>query len=983
MRNLLIFVLTGLSIFCSNIIVAQPQNSLFPKEVAAIKQLIANKKNTEAKAMSLELLEKELEQNERMELLEILSTLTQNEPLEQEKFFLKTIDLLEKQPTPDYLKIAFTYQNLAYTVEGMNRWLKAVEYHNKALEKRALHLKTNVHADLLEHHFDKTFCAFQVKENQLAHQYAKDALAIAQEVLPTNHPEFGNIYNSLASTHEDNESAIRFLEKAAEIARQNEGENSMDLGIYEANIGALHLRLGDFDKALLYYEKSLPKLQSNPKETIGFIAINYYQRAYIYNVLNEYEKVIEIAKNGLEIPHAPTLLILHIVAGKANHRLEKYATAEQHFRASIELSKQQFANRPVQLHWAYLELSDLMISTGEFEKAKIYLDSSLYFNHRKANVATQILPKKSDEYIRKEHYRNSLWIKGKMFAATNNQDSALYYFKSALALTEALFDNNLYQENTATLALTSDYKMAATIEEFFKLYRKTKDEQFMEDAFYVSLKNKRYQKQWFFNNANKLAAGNTNANLLNQKNKLNEEIRYLDFKIKTLQQSGDSTKWLVLNDSLLALQQQLDAINAPLNQVFSVEPDSLLTDFSLDNGLSLADVQDYLKSDENLINFYLFENTLYAFRISKENIDWKIQNLKNDPIDLVNHFRDNILKKEDFQIAAKELFDETLGLFDDLTPKLFIIRNSILEFVPFEILVDEIVETDQWKDLNYVLKNHQINYISDLKNLFPNEQKGRPSNDFLVFAPSFPELENMDNQENIAMRERARDILGNLPGASAEAAFLQEKMKATVFLNDAATEANFRNNYENFNVLHFATHGILDPENQKYSRLLFSEKDPLFDGSLYTYEIYNLQSNADLVVLSACNTGLGKLRHGQSVESLGTAFNYAGSNNIVTSLWSVDDRSTAQLMANFYENMQANMPKPKALHQAKLAYLESSNNLFAHPYYWGGFVYYGENEPLRTGVIFHKKWWFWSLVILVLGLFAMQFFKFKKGEASD
>ena len=78
-------------------------------------------------------------------------------------------------------------------------------------------------------------------------------------------------------------------------------------------------------------------------------------------------------------------------------------------------------------------------------------------------------------------------------------------------------------------------------------------------------------------------------------------------------------------------------------------------------------------------------------------------------------------------------------------------------------------------------------------------------------------------------------------------------------------------------------------------------------------------------------------------------------------------------MANFYENLESGMSKPTALNQAKLTYLAEANNLFAHPYYWGGFVYYGEDAPLRMGVVFYKKWWFYGVIILVLGLFFLSF----------
>ena len=111
-------------------------------------------------------------------------------------------------------------------------------------------------------------------------------------------------------------------------------------------------------------------------------------------------------------------------------------------------------------------------------------------------------------------------------------------------------------------------------------------------------------------------------------------------------------------------------------------------------------------------------------------------------------------------------------------------------------------------------------------------------------------------------------------------------------------------------------------------------------------DIYNLSLNADLVVLSACETGIGELKRGEGIISLARAFAYAGAKSIVTTLWSVDDARTKDLMVFFYRNLLQGMPKDEALARARSDYFEKYKGANAHPYFWAGFVGIGDMEGI-------------------------------------
>ncbi|MFM7487509.1 MAG: CHAT domain-containing protein, partial [Cytophagales bacterium] len=191
------------------------------------------------------------------------------------------------------------------------------------------------------------------------------------------------------------------------------------------------------------------------------------------------------------------------------------------------------------------------------------------------------------------------------------------------------------------------------------------------------------------------------------------------------------------------------------------------------------------------------------------------------------------------------------------------------------------------------------------------------------------------------------DAEQNLPALTAtekevtDIASLFPHKSKTVKFADANETLIKSNDLAQYNYVHFATHGVVDEENPASSRIFLSNS-ATDDGSLYAGEIYNLNLNANLAVLSACQTGLGKISKGEGVIGLSRALIYAGAKNIVVSLWTVADESTAQLMTYFYKEvgLQPTQNFNRSLQLAKLKMITESR--FSNPYYWAPFVLIGE-----------------------------------------
>jgi CHAT domain-containing protein len=186
----------------------------------------------------------------------------------------------------------------------------------------------------------------------------------------------------------------------------------------------------------------------------------------------------------------------------------------------------------------------------------------------------------------------------------------------------------------------------------------------------------------------------------------------------------------------------------------------------------------------------------------------------------------------------------------------------------------------------------------------------------------------------LASRIEARDILKLAPGGQADS-----RMDFEATRENASSDA-----LSDYRVLHFATHGLLDTKHPEFSGLVFSLVDARGqprDGFLRLNQIYNLNLNSDLVVLSACQTALGKDVRGEGLIGLTRGFMYAGARRVVPSLWKVDDSATAEFMKRFYQHMLLKkLPPAAALKQAQAELKQIPR--FRSPYFWAGFTLQGE-----------------------------------------
>lgn len=218
-----------------------------------------------------------------------------------------------------------------------------------------------------------------------------------------------------------------------------------------------------------------------------------------------------------------------------------------------------------------------------------------------------------------------------------------------------------------------------------------------------------------------------------------------------------------------------------------------------------------------------------------------------------------------------------------------------------------------------------------------------------------------------------------LPGALQEASVIADMWNGQVYKGAGVTEEDFLEEAGNFSILHLAMHALVEKDREDFSRLLFAPSDESGRGFLSAMEIAEMDLPAEMVVLSACNTGKGEWRAGEGVFHLGRAFRLAGVRSMVMSLWQVPDRATSEMMPEFYRQLKEGEDKAMALRAAKLAYLDQAEPAFSSPYYWAGFVMVGDEKPLPVPE--GTSIWVWMGIGLLLLLAILIFLGWRKARS--
>ncbi|MEM6344810.1 MAG: CHAT domain-containing protein [Bacteroidota bacterium] len=550
------------------------------------------------------------------------------------------------------------------------------------------------------------------------------------------------------------------------------------------------------------------------------------------------------------------------------------------------------------------------------------------------------------------------------FDASQDQNELLQawrFFETSINLTDSF--RYQFQDKASRRDWTRQYLdlYEGAIETAIKLYEVSGEEQYLHEALSISEKNKAWTLREAILDQQAIQFSGIPEAIQAEERRLRQELAYLKQQIEELE---DSTLISEFQARQLRSQQNYLALIDQLEQQYPTYYQLKYVDPSLD----VPALQNALAVDQVMYHYFLGEEDWVIFRIDRGGVEPFIINGKalTDLQKASEAWRRFLSSPPDQSggvplAAGNLLFEKLLPAYDTAQQQLLIIPDGELGYLPFGTLLSAEASSEDYRRLPYLIREAAIAYQSSAGLwLDGKKQKVSKANmTYLGIAPSFG--------EGAGFAERREDSPGPLQYNGDEVALVVKLWSGKVVNGYGGGKESLFRDGPRSRVIHLATHAEANEAEPLRSRLFFSGEEEGSTESLYASEIFNLRLDAEMVVLSACETGLGQLHRGEGILSLSRAFQYAGARSLLTTLWRSDDLAALKLSEQLFPALAAEQNKAEALRQSKLALLASDDPLRTHPYYWAGSVLIGDERPLDNQSPWQQLWWIAFPILIILG----------------
>ncbi|HTE33540.1 MAG TPA: CHAT domain-containing tetratricopeptide repeat protein [Chryseolinea sp.] len=739
-------------------------------------------------------------------------------------------------------------------------------------------------------------------EEQLNH-----SLAIRQKLLKANDEWIAASYNDLGLVYSqtDHDKALEYYEMALKIYQQLHGKDHPKIAIASTNIGFMYVQLELFGDAINNFES----------------ALKIWEKIY---------------------PQAhPTKAFLLFSLGETYSKIHDTKAADGYYQRALSTYLQSYGSKHPDVATVYNALGNASLAAGKFAESLDYYQKALIANVRNFNATSVTQNPALHEFYNGRILLNSLLYKAQAMEATyfskSIRISDLQRGIATLQVCDTLIDrlrqriNN--ESDKISLGVIANEVYASGVRLAFEtadvaLHKK----QWYKQSFYFAEKSKSAVLLEAISDANAKSFARIPDTLLEEEKKLKASIA---LATQQLAEKPSDQEEQSLREQIFTLNRSYETFTRKLEREF---PQYYNLKYNATSP-SISELQQRLDDHTAIISYFIDDKheELYTFIITREHYTVSNKLLSPDLDKNVTGLRNGLYfnAPEAYQRAAT-------SLSRDLVPRhlsasitdLVIIPTGRLSIIPFETLFSRTLrDGENDKDIPYLLKVYSIRYEFSAS-LILQKTLNEPAEELSIFLCA-PVVFNPVNQ------------LQELPGTESEVndisqLFETKKLRHAVFTRKDADEKLAKSGtLKNYSYLHFATHGIVDERSPELSRIFLQSSTASEDGSLFTGEIYNLELNADLVTLSACQTGLGKISKGEGVIGLSRSLVYAGARNVMVSFWSVADESTAILMKSFYRYMleDKNRHYNQDLRKAKLDLMKTEK--YRSPYYWAPFVLIG------------------------------------------
>lgn len=720
---------------------------------------------------------------------------------------------------------------------------------------------------------------------------------------------------------------------------------------------------GEFQKASTYLQQSLLHFKEEAKENTklkNLLKSSYQVTIENYLKQDSTDLALLYIKESRDLidDNDPFKKQLDLLAGDAWLKKLDFKKAEFSYKQGLkEYQKYRDNKKHADIAGILLRFSNLEVQREELKAALVYcqraldqLSSSFDVNSIGSNPNTD---KASSKLTLIQVLTSKLTLLKKLYLSEKN----IEYLYAALKTSQAFISSfdalkPEYENKVDKQFLINEMYPALqdAVAVCYQLFDITNNKKYVEQAFYFIEKSKSILLLEAIRNAQANSFGGVPDDILNKEQQYKASILHLEKKTFIKNNKRE------LSDTLFKLRTEyydfISKLEKDYPRYYNLKYDNKV--------VRIDEVLNFIDDGFTILNYFMGDDAVYLVQIQKGELYF-------DRIDLNDHLKSDIQKfytgLSNVQLGSEKMLAKiSYTIFDKLlrpsldrstSKNIIVIPDDILYYLPIDALATKSNGSD------YILNKYVISYGNSAtlwcqKRIREDSESG----DLLAFAPQFDRLSATE-----VMSDRSQ--FAPLKYNQVEVEKISTYFDTKSLIGSEATMRNLNQLGSGYRILHFATHASANDEYPDYSYLaLVSDRHQDSINFLYVQDLYAKNLNAELVTLSACETGIGKFQKGEGILSLARGFKYAGAKALLTSLWRVNDDATSQIMNLFYKNLKKGQLKNEALRNAKMEYLDTTDDsLLKHPYYWAGFALSGDVQPLE---MFSIPWVLWVCGILLL-----------------
>ena len=928
---------------------------------------------------------------------------TRGNYVEALNYQLQAFEIQKKVNNNPGLAIAYTNMGICYLEMSkydlaLECQTKALTLRQKILSSNHPYIATN-HNNLGNIYYYKR--DFEQALSHFQNALAINLKAFGENHLETSrvYLNIANIYK----VRGDYDKALEYESKSLSLKIKLFGRVHENVVRAYNNIGITYQQIGDLEKALECHGKALEIQQQVLGAQHPDVAVTYHNLGNIYFSRKMFDEALEYHDKALKIREVVLGEFHYYTAGSynaiGNVFLQKGDMAEalQNFQKALKLRKQLFNHNHPNVANSLIHIGEVFVKKDEIKTGLQYLQKSLISlvpSFRDTSfMANPGLPNARSPL---ELFR-ALEIKARALRRLFDQTQDFVYLKGSLKTNELAVDlaamilqdyqgeESKFLLNKRRAGLLVEAMATALI-----LRHKLRDETYDHHAFRIASSSKAHVLSQAILASRAKNFASIPDSFLQRERGLQIDMAYYKTAAQKqyMKQKPDSLELANLEDRYFSLRREYESLVAYFEKAY---PKYFGLKFKNDTP-AVKELQKILDAQAALVEYFLSDSSLYIFTVTRNDFKITVSAIDSSLQKAISAYSNSF---KSFTGQAREKYRQnSVTLYQKLIqpvekyiadkPRWVIIPHNELCQIPFEALLRRApAPREDDTKLDYLIKHHEISYhysaalflsqrLTQQKNLLaakaPSQTKRHgerlATRGFIGFAPVFSDnvangriarrdaeiaeiLADSTFRGENTFRETAEGLkVRPLPYSEIElekihTLFLNKKQVSIGYFHHDASEEKFKTEAGKFKIVHVSTHGLYNGKYPNLSGLVFSQYQPTptNDGLLYAAEAYNLELDADLLVLSSCESAGGPLQKGEGLMALTRAFIYAGAENIVASLWKVRDQHTSELMITFYEEILQGQRYAEALRAAKLQMI--ANLETAGPQSWAGFILIG------------------------------------------